>query len=232
MLFEKTIAVVVPAYNEERLIYGVLTTIPRFVDHIIVVDDASTDETVRITGLATQEDERIDCILHDTNKGVGATIITGYEVALTLKADIIAVMAADGQMDAGDLYRIIEPVAIGQVDYAKGNRFIMPPIRYFGGLMLSWLTSLVTGYKITDSQSGYTAISADILRRIPLDRIYPRYGMPNDMLIKLSKIGARIRNVQTAPVYGHGEQSGIKIHKVIWPILGILGRGLWQRISP
>jgi len=229
---DKTIAVVVPAYNEERLIYGTLTTIPRFVDQIIVVDDASTDETERLIGLAIQGDRRIRWVKHCENRGVGAAIGSGYQAALDLNVDIIAVMAGDGQMDAGDLYRIVEPVALGEVDYAKGNRFIMPPIRYLGGVILSWLTGLVTGYKITDSQSGYTAINRGTLGRIALRHIYPRYGMPNDILIKLSQVGARIKNVQTAPVYGHGEQSGIKIHKVIWPILGILGRGLWQRISP
>jgi len=232
MILDKTIAVVVPAYNEERLIYGTLTTIPRFVDHIIVVDDASTDETRRIMSLAQGEDERITLCYHNANQGVGVAICDGYRAALSAGADIIAVMAADGQMDAGDLYRIVEPVALGEVDYAKGNRFIMPWVRYMGGVALSWLTSFVCGRQIIDSQSGFTAISRDVLQKLPLDKIYPRYGMPNDMLIKLSKVGARIRNVQTAPVYGHGEQSGIKIHKVIWPILGILARGLWQRISP
>ena len=229
---DKTIAVVVPAYNEERLIYGTLRSIPTFVDHILVVDDASTDETERIVALAEKEDSRIKTILHCENRGVGAAIVSGYQYALDLKADVIAVMAGDGQMDAGDLYRIIEPVALGEVDYAKGDRLIMPLVRFVGGYVLSWLTGLCTGFHIRDSQSGFTAINRKTLEAIRLDRIYPRYGMPNDMLIKLSQVGARIRNVQTAPVYGHGEQSGIKIYKVIWPILGILGRGLWQRISP
>lgn len=230
MIMDKTIAVVVPAYNEERLIFGVLRTIPTFVDHIIVVNDASTDETHKLISHAQFQDFRIKSVVHTENRGVGAAIISGYEYAMELNADIIAVMAGDGQMDAGDLYRIIEPVALGEVDYAKGNRFIIPAVRYFGGLVLGWLTSIVTGYRICDSQTGYTAISKEVLKKLPLNKIYPRYGMPNDMLIKLSKVGARIKNVQTAPVYGHGEQSGIKVHKVVWPILFILGRGLWQRI--
>lgn len=228
---DKTIAVVVPAYNEERLIYGTLRSIPNFVDLIIAVNDGSTDDTYRLIELAQAENERIKSVVHTQNKGVGAAIVSGYELAMELNADIIAVMAGDGQMDAGDLYRIIEPVALGEVDYAKGNRFIMPFIRVFGGLALSWATSCVTGLKISDSQSGYTAINRETLKKIPLNKIYPRYGMPNDMLIKLSKVGTRIKNVQTAPVYGHGEQSGIKVHKVVWPILFILGRGLWERIT-
>lgn len=228
---DKTIAVVVPAYNEERLIFGVLRTIPTFVDHIIAINDASIDQTHRLIELAQAEDPRIKSVVHTENRGVGAAIVSGYEYAIELNADIIAVMAGDGQMDAGDLYRIIEPVALGEVDYAKGNRFIMPAMRFFGGVVLSLATSWITGQKISDSQSGYTAINRQTLEKIPLTKIYPRYGMPNDMLIKLSKVGARIKNVQTAPVYGHGEQSGIKVHKVVWPILFILGRGLWQRIT-
>lgn len=231
MLMDKTIAVVVPAYNEERLIFGVLRTIPTFVDHIIAVNDGSIDQTHRVIELAQAENPCIKSVVHTENRGVGAAIISGYEYAMELNADIIAVMAGDGQMDAGDLYRIIEPVALGEVDYAKGDRFIMPAIRVFGGLLLSYLTAFVTGYKVSDSQSGFTAINRETLRLLPLDRIYRRYGMPNDMLIKLSKVGARIKNVQTAPVYGHGEQSGIKVYKVVWPILFILGRGLWQRMK-
>jgi len=232
MIMGKHIAVVVPAYNEERLIYGTLRTIPAFVDHIIVVDDASTDDTEDRVALAEKDDPRIKTIIHCENRGVGAAIVSGYQAALDYKADIIAVMAGDGQMNPQDLYRIVEPVALGETDYAKGNRFIMPAIRYFGGVILSAFTSFLTGYAIQDSQSGYTAINRSILEKLSLDKIYPRYGMPNDMLIKLSQVGARITNVQTAPVYGNGEQSGIKIYKVIWPILGILGRGAWQRISP
>jgi len=232
MIMGKHIAVVVPAYNEERLIYGTLRTIPAFVDHIIVVDDASTDDTEDRVALAEKDDPRIKTIIHCENRGVGADIVSGYQAALDCKADVIAVMAGDGQMDPKDLYRIVEPVAVGEADYAKGNRFIMPAIRYFGGVLLSYLTGFVTGYRVIDSQSGFTAINRETLGLLPLDKIYESYGMPNDMLIKLSQVGARIKNVQTAPVYGNGEQSGIKIHKVIWPILGILGKGAWQRISP
>jgi len=232
MYLDHTIAVIVPAYNEEKLIKRTLSTMPEFVDRIIVVDDHSRDFTSTIVKNLALHDCRITLIQHNTNQGVGAAISTGYAQVLKEDMDITAVMAGDNQMDPNDLETILQPIIDGCADYVKGNRFVIPVIRYFGGLVLGWLTSLATGYKIKDSQTGYTAITKDILRRLPLDEIYPSYGMPNDLLIKLAAIHPQpqIEQVNINPIYGNGAVSGIRISKVILPILGILRRGIWQRI--
>lgn len=236
----KTIAVVVPAYNEEALIGNVLETMPAFVDKIFVVDDASVDHTLAIAGKYSQRlGDRLELLEHKQNRGVGAAIVTGYKHALQQGMDVVAVMAGDGQMDPADLERIIAPIASDQADYVKGNRLfrgeswqMIPHYRYIGNAILSLLTKVASGYwHIADSQSGYTAISHTALERIDLDRIYKRYGMPNDILIKLNVANFRARDVSVRPVYNVGEISGIRLRKVIPTITLLLLRGFCWRLK-
>ena len=238
MYLKKTIAVVVPAYNEEKLIARTLNEIPDLVDKMIVVDDASTDNTARIIAELAENDQRIQLIQHEVNQGVGGAIVTGYKKARDLEIDATVVMAGDAQMDPNDLIRIIEPVANGSADYTKGNRLfygdswnMIPHYRYLGNSFLSLMTKISSGYwHIADSQSGYTAISLIALQRINLDKIYKRYGMPNDLLIKLNQHDFRVRDVHVRPVYNVGEKSGIKLIQVIPKISWILFKGFWQRL--
>jgi glycosyltransferase involved in cell wall biosynthesis len=234
----KTIAVVIPAHNEERLIGKTLSTVPPFVDKIIVVDDRSEDETARIVEERSFEDDRVILIRHPKNQGVGGAIVTGYKKAVELGVEVTAVMAGDGQMDPCDLLSVIEPIARKEVDYTKGNRLfqgdawnMIPHHRYLGNSFLSLLTKIASGYwHIADSQSGYTAASLAVLKRIDLDGIYKRYGMPNDMLIKLNQYDFRVRDVHVRPVYNIGERSGIRLSHVIPRITWLLFKGFWERL--
>ena len=238
MYLKKTIAVVVPAYNEEKLIARTLKEIPDLVDKMIVVDDASNDNTARIVTELAENDQRIQLIQHEINQGVGGAIVTGYKKARDLGIDVTVVMAGDAQMDPNDLIRIIEPVANESADYTKGNRLfygdswnMIPHYRYLGNSFLSLMTKISSGYwHIADSQSGYTAISLIALQRVNLDKIYKRYGMPNDLLIKLNQHDFRVRDVHVRPVYNVGEKSGIKLIQVIPKISWILFKGFWQRL--
>jgi glycosyltransferase involved in cell wall biosynthesis len=238
MYLERSIAVVVPAYNEEVLIGKTLGSIPEFVDKIIVVNDASNDKTRDIVSEKAQGDNRIILMEHKVNQGVGGAIVTGYKAARDLKIDVSVVMAGDAQMDPKDLVRIIEPVAEGSADYTKGNRLfygdawnMIPHHRYLGNSFLSLMTKVASGYwHIADSQSGYTAISQIALQRINLDKIYKRYGMPNDLLIKLNQYDFRVRDVHIRPVYNIGEKSGIKPVQVVFKISWILFKGFWRRL--
>src|ERR671935_2826577 len=210
MLERKTVAVVIPAYEEEALVGTTIAGIPGFVDRIYVVDDASRDGTAAAAG--AQADDRVELVLHENNGGVGAAIITGYRRAISDQIDVICVMAADNQMDPADLERIALPVVRGEVDYAKANRLVsgeawhvMPRSRYLGGAILSFLTKIASGYwHVADSQSGYTAASRTILEQLDLERVYRRYGFPNDMLVHLNVWNARVRDVPARPVYGIG----------------------------
>jgi glycosyltransferase involved in cell wall biosynthesis len=232
----KSVAVVVPAYDEEALIAGTITGIPSFVDRIYVVDDASVDATVdraRAVG-----DGRVEVIVHERNLGVGAAIVSGYRRALADRIDVTAVMAGDNQMDPDELEGLALPVARGEVDYAKANRLfsgraweLIPHHRYFGNAVLSLLTKIASGYwHIADSQAGYTAISLKHLELLDLDRVYTRYGFPNDMLVHLNVWNARVRDVPSRPIYGVGERSGIRIRRVVPRISWLLVKGFFWRM--
>jgi glycosyltransferase involved in cell wall biosynthesis len=230
----KTVAVVVPAYDEEKLLPETLAGIPDFVDRIYVVDDASRDGTAE----KAKTEQRVRLIRHEQNKGVGAAILTGYKQAIADRIDVTCVMAADNQMAPDDLESIARPVVDGEADYAKANRLVtgeawklIPHARYLGNAMLSLLTKVASGYwHVADSQSGFTAISLPTLERLDLDRVYPRYGFPNDMLVHLNVIEARVRDVPSRPVYNVGEQSGIRYSRVIPAISWLLFKAFWWRL--
>ena len=230
MYRDKVIAVIVPAYNEEILIGKVLRTIPTFVDRIVVVDDASSDGTGEVVKALQKEDSRIIYLHHPKNEGVGGAIVTGYKWARENEISISVVMAGDAQMDPKDLPHLLDPVANGEVDYSKGNRLftgkawrVIPKTRYLGNAVLSFLTKIASGYwHVADSQSGYGAVSLDVLKTIDLDGVYKRYGMPNDFLVRLNVYHFRVRDVSVNPIYGIGERSGIKISKVIFTLSFLL----------
>jgi glycosyltransferase involved in cell wall biosynthesis len=232
----KTVAVVVPAYDEESLVATTIGGVPPFVDRIIVVDDASRDGTAAAARSAG--DGRVEVLAHERNAGVGAAIVTGYQRAVAEGIDVTCVMAADNQMDPTDLEKIALPVVRGELEYAKANRLItgeawkvIPRSRYLGNAVLSFLTKIASGYwHVADSQSGYTAASREILEQLDLDRIYRGYGFPNDMLVHLNVWNARVRDIPSRPVYGVGERSGIKIHKVVPRISWLLLKGFFWRM--
>jgi glycosyltransferase involved in cell wall biosynthesis len=226
----KTIAVVVPAHNEEKLIGRVIHTMPEFVDKIVVVDDCSHDGTrAAVEESLLGSNNRVELICLGQNHGVGGAIAEGYKWCRDHKMDVTAVMAGDAQMDPDDLPALLDPVVAGEVDYAKGNRLVsgeawekIPRTRYLGNAGLSLLTKIASGYwHIADSQTGYTAANLKVLKTIDLDSIYERYGMPNDMLVKLNIYSFRVRDVEIRPVYGIGEKSGIKPIRII-PKLSLL----------
>ncbi len=233
------VAVVVPAFNEVAKIAETLRSVPAYVDHVLVVDDASSDGTAFAAARETREG--LELILHARNRGVGAAIMTGYRRALALGADAVAVMAGDGQMHPDDLPALLEPIVGGHADYAKGNRLrwpgvatLMPGARRVGNHVLSWITRRTAGYpELGDSQCGYTVASRGILAELALERVWPRYGYPNDLLARLGAIGARVCDVPVRPVYAPGWRSGIRPWMVVYPFAFVLVRSLlWRWTRP
>ena len=238
-MFEgKRVAVVVPAYDEEALLPQTLAGIPDFVDRVYVVDDASRDATAERRAAAAAADPRIEVVVHERNRGVGAAIVTGYKRAIAERIDVTCVMAADNQMDPADLEALVGPVARGEVDYAKANRLftgqawqLIPQHRYLGNAVLSLLTKIASGYwHVADSQSGYTAISLETLELLDLDRIYPRYGFPNDMLVHLNVVNARVRDFPRGRSTASASAPGIKLRKVVPRISWLLVKGFFWRL--
>ena len=240
----KTVAAVVPCYNEQDQVAGVLATMPDFVDCVIVVDDHSTDGTCDVVRRHVAEegqDTRVVLLEHEKNKGVGAAIAAGYQEAIRRRMDITAVMAGDGQMDPKQLRMLLAPIAQGDADYTKANRLyyrrawrMIPRSRYLGNAFLSMLTKIASGYwHIADSQTGYTAVSFETLEAIDLDGLYPRYGYPNDLLTRLNVYDFRVMDVPLRPVYDVGEQSKIRLWKVIptmtWLLVRMFCWRMWRK---
>jgi glycosyltransferase involved in cell wall biosynthesis len=230
LISEATIAVVIPAKNEECHIQGVLEGLPGWVDHVIVVDDGSIDRTYQIAS------ESVRCthlLRHEDSKGVGAAIASGYRLALDLDATVTAVMAGDDQMRPEELVDLVLPVLHGELDYAKGNRLAhpramrdMPRARRVGTKVLSKMTRWVSGIHTMDAQCGYTAISQSTLKRLPLDTLYPRYGYPNDLLAMLGCVRARVGELVVSPVYS-GQASGIRVKRALFTHSWVLLRAAW-----
>ena len=174
------IAVVIPAFKVVDHIKDVISSLPREIDHIIVVDDhcpfSSGKEAEKLNR------ENVIVLYHDLNQGVGGTVITGYKKALELGCEIIVKMDGDGQMDPKYLNDLIAPLKNNEADYTKGNRFThfkslkaMPKARLFGNSGLSFLVKAASGYwNIMDPTNGYTAIHKRVLEKLNLEKYIER----------------------------------------------------------
>ena len=233
----RRIAVVIPAFNEERAVARTVRSVPGFVDHVLVVDDASTDRTARAVRRARRRG--LELLRHPANRGVGAAIASGYRRALERGVDVAAVMAGDGQMDPLDLPALLDAVVDGRCDYAKGNRFAaggvpraMPLARVVGNVLLSLATKLTSGYlHVFDSQCGYTAASRRALEVIDAAGLFPRYGYPNDLLARLWAARLTVADVPVRALYGPEWRSGISLATVVYPMSFVLLRSLIRRLA-
>jgi glycosyltransferase involved in cell wall biosynthesis len=232
---DRVIAAVVPAHNEAAHIEKVIRGLPPLVDHIVVVDDASTDDTAAIA--ASAGDPRVEVIRHERNLGVGGAILTAHRRALELGSDIDVVFAGDDQMDPHHLPALLDPIVDQGYGFTKANRFYsrtsfagMPRHRVFGNIVLSFLTKFASGYwHLFDPQNGYTATSRGALELLPFDEIATGYEFENDFLINLNIVGTRALDVPVPARYGN-EVSGIRLRRVVPAIGWLLFRGFWKRL--
>ncbi|TYT62967.1 glycosyltransferase family 2 protein [Natrialba swarupiae] len=248
----KSVAVVVTAYDEEAFVGRVIETVPDFVDRVYAVDDASPDgswaviqrvaaqinETVEPERAVTDggDARRVVPIRHEENRGYGAAVKTGYERAAADGMDVVAVMNGDGQMDPDILDRIVDPVATGEADYAKGNRLLsredregMSTFRFVGNAMLTGLSKFASGYwTVGDPQNGYTAISRETIERLDLESITDQYGFLNHILTHLNLEGCRVADVSMSAVYGNEESSIRYVPFVRYVSLLLLRSFLWR----
>lgn len=237
MYKKNSICVVIPAFNEEKLISKTILDVPNYVDKIIVVNDKSSDYTREAVVNIMKSNPKLTLLDHKKNCGVGASIATGYKWARDNDMDIAVVMAGDAQMDPHDMPKLLDAIIIDGIDYAKGNRLQhdavrkeMPSIRYYGNQFLSLLTKIASGYwHVADSQTGYTAINKKALNTIDWNKMYPRYGQPNDLLVMLNVENMRVRDFPINPVYNIGEKSGIKVSRLFFTLSFLLfSRFIWR----
>jgi dolichol-phosphate mannosyltransferase len=231
------ITVVIPAFQAAQHIRRVIAGIPPFVRHVIVVDDCSTDETAVLVSRDSAEDPRLVLVRHTANQGVGGAVLTGYQTALDLGADIIVKMDADDQMDPAYLLPLIAPILRGEADYTKGNRFLrtrelraMPVSRRIGNLGLSFLTKVGSGqWPIFDPTNGYTAIHASIVPLLNQAAIDRRYFYESSMLLELGLLRAVVRDV-SIPARYQDETSHLSTRKALLEFPLRLLRGLLHRL--
>ncbi len=241
-----SVAAVIPAHNEEKLIRQTVESAPDTLDAIYVIDDGSTDRTGEIVEEINHKDKRVQLLKHVTNRGVGAAIITGYRKAYDEGYDIFVVVGGDAQMDWNDLEYLLRPIEQGDVDYTKGNRFIygkscdspgnawreMPTHRILGNVTLSILTKIASGYyHIYDSQMGYTALHRRVFPLINWENARQGYGYPAEWLIRFHTKGIRVKDVPVRAIYLQNErQTQIKVRKFVFYMLGVIFRGGINRI--
>lgn len=236
MIEDARLFVVVPAFREEHRVARVIDTMPTYVDHVVVIDDASDDRTYEVA--RASKDPRVIVLRHATNRGVGAAIVTGYRWALGVpgaERDVFVVMAGDGQMDPRDLPALVAPIVRGSAGYVKGNRFaepsslrVIPRSRYVGGRLFTMLTRAALAIRVHDSQCGYTAISREACARIDLASLWPRFGYPNDLLAMLTRAGVTFVEVPVRPLYPHVSNTLGARHTPI--IAAVIARAWWRRV--
>jgi glycosyltransferase involved in cell wall biosynthesis len=215
------IAVVIPCYKVKRHILEVVAGLGSEVWRIYVVDDACPESTGQHVELHCM-DQRVVVLRHEINQGVGGAVMTGYRAAITDGADVIVKIDGDGQMDSSLVPSFAGPILAGAADYTKGNRFfdleeirVMPKMRLFGNAVLSFMTKLSSGYwDLFDPTNGYTAIHADVARRLPFGKISSRYFFETDMLFRLNTLRAVVVDVPMDAQYGD-EVSNLKISKIV-----------------
>lgn len=214
MMSPQHIGVVIPCFRVSAHIREVIAGIGPEVSRIYVVDDGCPENTGNLVE-AEVHDPRVRVLRHETNKGVGGAMVTGYREALADGMDVVVKLDGDGQMDPGLIPRFVWPVLSGDADYTKGNRFYhpedvstMPGLRLFGNSVLSAMSKFSTGYwNLLDPTNGYTAIHGRVLRELPLGKLSERYFFETDMLFRLNTIRAVVLDIPMAAVYGDEKSS-------------------------
>lgn len=233
-LQEHTIAVVIPAYGCAGQITDTVTTIPRWIKHVVVVDDCSPDNlSEKVEAI---NDYRVHLIRHETNKGVGAAFMTGCHKAIELGADLVVKMDGDGQMDPQQLPRLIEPILDGRADYSKGNRFwdfdalrSMPGTRIFGNMVLSFLLKLASGYwNLFDPSNGYIAITSFLFKGINKKNIDRRYFFESSLLIQSGIQRFVLEDVPMPAIYG-SEKSSLSTWRALFRFPARITYGIFRR---
>lgn len=215
-LDELKIVVVIPCYKVENHIREVIDTLPEFVSGIVCVNDCSPDSTGKLLDSIAERDRRLTVVHHEKNKGVGGAMLTGYQKARQLGADIMVKMDGDGQMDPEFMRVLIEPILSGRADFSKGNRFrdftalrAMPLSRRIGNLGLTFLIKAASGYwNMFDPTNGYTAIKGEFIDKLSTKKIHNSYFFETSLIMELYYMNAVIEDVPIPARYGD-EVSGL-----------------------
>jgi len=219
MIKNQSISIVIPVFNIGISISKLISKIPVFVDIIYLVDDLCPLKT----GKKFQEinnNHKVRFIFNEKNLGVGGAVKRGYIQALKDSIDIIVKIDGDDQMDPEEIIDIINPLFEGY-DYTKGNRFLnnqnienYPQVRMYGNVLLSFMSKLSSGYwDLYDPINGFTAIKAELLKKIELDRVDNGYYFESDMLHNLYFQSSLIKDVSVNIKYFKNKKQNLSIPK-------------------
>lgn len=231
-------AVVIPCYNEEKMITQTIKKIPEYIDHIIAVNDASTDNTIGVLNKLKKQYSKLIIVDNKVNQGVGGALIAGYDYAIkNTKATAIGIVAGDDQFDSSYLKAMLDDFIDQSADYVKASRFFhreafktMPKYRQFGNIFISLLTKFSTGYySITDITNGCGWLRREIIEKIDFSIVEKRYDYETSMLTALSIVNAKVIDHAVPAHYGD-EKSTIKLIPTAWRNLKAVWKGFWRRI--
>ena len=231
-------AVVIPCYNEEKMITQTIKKIPEYIDHIIAVNDASTDNTIGVLKKLKKQYSKLIIVDNKVNQGVGGTLIAGYDYAIkNTKATAIGIVAGDDQFDSSYLKAMLDDFIDQSADYVKASRFFhreafktMPKYRQFGNIFISLLTKFSTGYySITDITNGCGWLRREIIEKVDFSIVEKRYDYETSMLTALSIVNAKVIDHAVPAHYGD-EKSTIKLIPTAWRNLKAVWKGFWRRI--
>ena len=217
------IVAIMPCYKNSEIAPSVARDVIRFVDKLICVDDycpESTGENIR----NSLKSEKIDFIFHESNKGIGGAMKSGFIYALKFSPEIVIKIDSDGQMDPILIPKLIEPLLEGTSELTKGNRFTnpksirkMPIIRIIGNIGLGFITKLSTGYwELFDPTNGYLAIRRNILEKINIDKIDDKFFFETDLLFRFGLADAMIVEMPTKVIYNNEISNLVPLKQVTY----------------
>lgn len=202
-----TICALIAAFNEEPTVFQVVTGAARLVSQVVVVDDGSTDATA-----VRAKEAGATVLTHERNQGKGRAIRTGLAYVLARQYSHVLLLDADLQHDPEEIPKLIAQAERGIGDFVLGERRFaketMPAARFYSNVIGSRILSRFIGVAVVDSQSGFRLIRADLLRKITLTGT--GYEIETEMLIKLTRAGARIERVAVRRLDYHGAHSKIR----------------------
>lgn len=223
-LYSRKIIVVIPAYNEERFIGSVVLRSKQYAETVIVVDDGSSDDTALVA-----EKAGAHVIIHETNKGKGGALNTGFEYARQFGADAVVTIDADGQHDAEEISAVVSPVLKEQADIVIGSRYLeatsdVPQHRVIGHIAFNFLTNQVSGTDVTDSQSGFRAFSPQSIQKIKFSS--SGFSVESEMQFLAREHSLKVAEVPITIFYHDPPKRSVISHglSVLNGILGLVGQ--------
>jgi glycosyltransferase involved in cell wall biosynthesis len=234
MLNGKKIIVVMPSYNAAKTLERTVAEIPRdIVDEILLVDDASSDETVEIANRLG-----LTVFLHEANYGYGRNQKTCYREALGLGADIVVMVHPDYQYSPNLIVPMAGMIAYGDYDAVIGSRILgkgaleggMPLYKYISNRALTLFQNLMLSYKLSEYHTGFRAFSSDVLTALPLDTNSDDFVFDNEMLAQVIHFGFRLGEISTPTRY-FADASSINFSRSVKYGLGVVGTSIRFRLN-